>query len=741
MKTLLFCFLVFMSGLLTAQTVDSPVFKARNGSIRNITRIERTSKCTKVYIHAIFRPHWWIMEDGDSYLEDAATGKRYSQIGAEGIELKKKIFMPDSGSTDFVLLFEPLPEEVQTIHLIAPDSNESNTYDISLVPAKKKDQSLLKAVEGNWFADNAQGHWVYGIHDSIVILDNRLYDLTECRKKGKRWILNALDRSNGSAVTLQLTPRKDGSCLIALDRGEAQRYVRTRPEIPAVEADNGYGTDFFRNDSVCLQGYLDGYDTRLGFDSGILYLANEIIGKDYPTVVPINSDGSFQCKFVLPHPVCQNLMINNAWIPFYAEPGDTITLYLDWEDLMARSRARDHNYPLVHTAYMGKNAGLSYLAMMLSGHFNYSYDKLAQAQKTLTPAQFQEQLTPVVAQWQQQADSLSCLYAPSQKAVSLIHNQVNLQTGYTYLEFQLARNYYAQKDTTNQVLKVQPDASYYKFLKEMPLNEQSALANANVGSFINRFEFMGPLAPAYKIQIALQSDEDFRVLSEDEKKLHLQLKMSEVKDSIVNSLCGASSSLFWQIARVRNLRYVLSEVLKRPQDAEIFVSQLEKTVSHPYLRAAVREMQKKLHSVTKQTSYRLPEGKATDIFRRIIAPYAGKVLFVDFWATTCAPCRQGIQATAKLREQYRNHPEFQFVYITSEEESPEKVYAEYVETHLKGEACFRLTDTEYKYMRELFQFNGIPHYVVVEKDGSISTEQVGTHNLADFLKKRFEDSH
>lgn len=408
---------------------------------------------------------------------------------------------------------------------------------------------------------------------------------------------------------------------------------------------------------------------------------------------------------------------------------------------MARSRARDHNYPLVHTAYMGKNAGLSYLAMMLSGHFNYSYDKLAQAQKTLTPAQFQEQLTPVVTQWQQQADSLSCLYAPSQKAVSLIHNQVNLQAGYTYLEFQLARNYYAQKDSTNQVLKVQPDASYYKFLKEMPLNEQSALVNANVKSFINRFEFMDPLTPAYRIQIELQNDEEFKALSEDEKKLRLQLKMSEVKDSIVNSLCGASSSLFWQIACVRNLRYVLSEVLKQPQNAEIFVSQLEKTISHPYLQATVREMQKTLYPVTKQTSYKLPEVKATDIFRRIIAPYAGKVLFVDFWATTCAPCRQGIQATAKLREQYRNHPGFQFVYITSEAESPEKAYAEYVEKHLKGEACFRLTDTEYKYMRELFQFNGIPHYVVVEKDGSISTGQVGTYNLADFLKTRFGDSH
>lgn len=50
MKTLLFCFWAFMSGLLTAQTVDSPVFKARNGSIRNITRIERTPSVLKFII-------------------------------------------------------------------------------------------------------------------------------------------------------------------------------------------------------------------------------------------------------------------------------------------------------------------------------------------------------------------------------------------------------------------------------------------------------------------------------------------------------------------------------------------------------------------------------------------------------------------------------------------------------------------------------------------------------------------
>ena len=495
----IFCSLLFLlSGLfLTAQTIENPTCKARNGSIRNITRIDRTPQCTKVYIHAIFRPHWGIMAAGDSYLEDAATGKRYAQTGAEGIQLKEKIVMPDSGTTDFVLLFEPLPADVQTIHLIAPNSTESNTYDISLIPVPK-DKQPLKSEEGTWLADDTQGRWAYGIYDSLVIANNRLYDLKECRKKGKRLILAAQSSADGSSVTLQLTPRNDGSCLIALDGGEPQRYIRTRPDTPAVEADNGYGDDFFRSDSVCLQGYLDGYDPRLGFDSGILYLEDNIIGQEYPVVVPIKPDGSFQCKFVLQHPISHNLLLNTNWISYNAEPGDTVTLYLSWEDLMARSRARDNSYPLTHTAHMGRRADLSYLATTLSKYFEYPYAKQDKAQKTLTPAQFQEQLKPVVAQWQPQAASLCRLYAPSQKAASLIRNHMNLQIGRYFLDFQMMRGFYAQQDSTNQVLKVQPDASYYHFLKEMPLNDPSALADLSIGIFINRFEFMSPLSAVYQ---------------------------------------------------------------------------------------------------------------------------------------------------------------------------------------------------------------------------------------------------
>lgn len=734
MRAIFLCLLFLISSTLKAQVIENPTFKTRNGSIRNITRIERTDQYTKVCIHAIFRPHWWIKVDGNNYLEDAATGQRYAQTGVEGIELNKEVYMPDSGEKDFVMLFEPLPREVRSIHLISPDNNEGSTYDISLVPSDAQQQAPLKSVEGNWFTDDAHGRWAYGIYDSLVILNNRIYAPVACRKKGKRLVLTVQERTDGSTATLQLTPGKEGSCLIALNDEKAKRYVRTRPDTPTIEDDNGYGTDFFRPDSVCLQGYLDGYDSRLGFDSGILYNEDEITRKDYPTVVPIRPDGSFQCKFPLQHPICQNLTIKNTWIPFYAEPGDTVTLYISWEDLMARSRARDISYPLTHTAYMGGMPHLSYLAVTLSNHFNYPYGQLSKAQKTLTPNQFQEQLKPTLAQWKQQADSLCRLYAPSLKAVALIRNQMAMQTGMTCFDFQMSRSYYAAQDSTNQVLKVQPDGSYYSFLKEMPLDELSALANPRANLFINRFEYMDPFSSAYRSAEQIQHSEAFKALPDEEKLIRSEAKLYEAKDSIVNSLCAVRSPLLWQVACVRSLRHALSK--RERHQAERLTDCVLQNVSHPYLQTAAREMLEELCPVTRQASYQLPEGEATDIFRRIIAPHAGKILFVDFWATTCAPCRSGIQSTARLRETYRNHPDFQFVYITSESESPEKSYTGYVEKHLKGEACYRLKDTEYKYMRQLFRFNGIPHYVVVEKDGSISTEEVSAYGLTDFLQRR-----
>lgn len=105
------------------------------------------------------------------------------------------------------------------------------------------------------------------------------------------------------------------------------------------------------------------------------------------------------------------------------------------------------------------------------------------------------------------------------------------------------------------------------------------------------------------------------------------------------------------------------------------------------------------------------------------------IQYIVLYASFCAPYKK-----------YKDHPEFQFIYITGERESPAGAYKQYVEKHLKGEASYYVTGTEYNYLRQLFHFNGIPHYELVEKDGSISNEKLSSYSIGQYLKKRFGTS-
>lgn len=94
------------------RTVVNPSFKARTGSINTITKVVITDADTKLFVHVVFRPHWWVCLDSTIYLEDVSTGLRYQTTGIEGMKFGERFFMPDSGETDVVLTFPPLPESV-----------------------------------------------------------------------------------------------------------------------------------------------------------------------------------------------------------------------------------------------------------------------------------------------------------------------------------------------------------------------------------------------------------------------------------------------------------------------------------------------------------------------------------------------------------------------------------------------------------------------------------------------------
>ncbi|MGM9735714.1 MAG: TlpA family protein disulfide reductase [Candidatus Cryptobacteroides sp.] len=122
----------------------------------------------------------------------------------------------------------------------------------------------------------------------------------------------------------------------------------------------------------------------------------------------------------------------------------------------------------------------------------------------------------------------------------------------------------------------------------------------------------------------------------------------------------------------------------------------------------------------------------------VLAPHKGKVVMIDLWNTWCAPCRSSIA----LNEPYKNgelsSEDIVWIYIADESSNLAK-YVEMIES-IRGEH-YLLTASQKKELSALLGVDGIPFYVLAERDGSYASRpDLRDHNkFVKELKDRIAD--
>ena len=110
-----------------------------------------------------------------------------------------------------------------------------------------------------------------------------------------------------------------------------------------------------------------------------------------------------------------------------------------------------------------------------------------------------------------------------------------------------------------------------------------------------------------------------------------------------------------------------------------------------------------------------------DVFKTIVAGYEGSVVFIDFWATWCPPCRQAMKMVDAVKPDLKAKG-CKFVYVTGETSPRGDFDAMY--KSIDGDH-FYLTNAQFQGLLSQFQVEGVPHYILVDKTGKVVWQHTG----------------
>ena len=187
----------------------------------------------------------------------------------------------------------------------------------------------------------------------------------------------------------------------------------------------------------------------------------------------------------------------------------------------------------------------------------------------------------------------------------------------------------------------------------------------------------------------------------------------------VYELYGVSSSSF--LSQMALTLYVYGQHFEGV-DGDKYITEKAKAampfITHPVVTHHFLELYRKHAIANENTVVPMLNAFANEVADRILSPYKGNIMFLDFWSYGCGPCRAGMLEQRELVERMKGKP-VKFIYIASTEYDNVEHSTQWLkEKGINGEALF-VDERDWTALKGLFNFTGTPALVLIGRDGFV----------------------